>query len=167
MVRNVNNESYIEILQNDTVVETIEAVNDIITINEDYISDALSRKIFLRLFNGDGQYGGDIKFLPENETETWIDNQYINENGDVNSSGSYSVTDFVDIRDVTDIVFTGQAYATARAIAAYDDNQEFVKLLLTTGSFTNVHIEPDGTYRFIRACSTISGNKSLVIYYPV
>lgn len=164
IVNNVEPGSYIEVIYGSQVTTLVENDGTII-IDSGLLTNAIDRMVRLVLYQNNTKYGGYIKFLPWSESEEWLSGDFINESGALKASSSYSYTDYIDISEVIDIIYSGQAVAGARAMACYDENKRFVRLLLETGTFNNVHIVPDGTYKYIRACSTTSYNKSLIVYF--
>lgn len=138
--------------------------NGEIVIPAEDVAEAVNRRMSLELSINDVVYS-ELFFLPEVESENFDLQGYIDENGQrVNYPGEV-LTDFIDIYDVVELVYSGTVWGNGRAIAAYDENKDFVKILKSTGMFKNVHIPIDGTYRYVRACSIESTDHSLKLYF--
>lgn len=110
--------------------------------------------------------GGYILFLPVSEDEPFsLEGSYIYSNGTVLESSQYNATDLVSTEGVTDIVYSGLTTINAHPLAAYNESGRFVRLLLEQGNYSSVHVIPDGSYSYIRACAKTSDPYSLTLYF--
>lgn len=116
--------------------------------------------------NGELQLGY-VLYRPYQESEAFIYEDAINEQGEFVHS-TYNVrTDYVDVEGAAEFVYSGKSSKTAnRRIFAYDANKNPVKTLMSGGTYrSDVHIQYDGTYKYIVASSLKDVAYSLVVYY--
>lgn len=156
----------VEIDQHGAEIDTIQAAGGVVTIPTETFVDAYVNRLSLRLVV-DGNYnGGTISFLPRQESEPYDLKGFWRDGGIFSETGAYSATRLISVEDVEDIVITTTALASSRALICFDDNENFVRVLLANGEFTNQHIVPDGSYRYIASSSYNSGQSpSLVLYF--
>lgn len=156
----------VEIEQHSTAIGNIPSVGGKITVPSETFVDAFVNRLSLRLVV-DGNYnGGTISFLPRQESEHYDLKGFWRDGGDFSESGAYSATRLISVEDVEDIVITTTTLAASRALICFDDNKNFVRVLLANGEFTNQHIVPDGSYRYIASSSYNGGQSpSLVLYF--
>ena len=116
--------------------------------------------------NGELQLGF-VLYRPYQESEAFLYEDAINEQGDFVHSTYNIRTDYVDVEGAQEFVYSGKSSKTAnRRIFAYDANKNPVKTLYAGGTYkSNVHISYDGTYKYIVASSLKDVEYSLVVYF--
>lgn len=159
--------AHIDIEDINGVTASYSVVNGVITIPSADVQNALSRRLKLSLFISGDEYSYLI-FLPQTESEEFPIQGRLKADGSVELRNEWVCTDFIDIEYADDIVYRGAMNSEGYiCVAAYNDNEEYVKTLLTVTSPTRVnHIEPDGTYTKIRACSAESYTHYLNLHFP-
>lgn len=160
----------VDVFHGDTWVTSVSVVvNGSMVLPSHLFTDAIASRLRLVLTINGEVYGGYIIFLPVEESEPFsFEGTYISTNGETGSNDAYVTTDYVDVSFVDDIVYNGRiSYASRIAIAAYDLERNFVKILLerSDSAAETHHFEPDGSYNYIRASSLGSINHSLQVYY--
>lgn len=162
---NVNVDAKIESTDRFGNVETYISQNGAIVIPSADVENAISRRLCLELSINDEIYS-QLYFLLETETEEFNESGLINQQGMLRPSTSgYISTDYIDIYDVNDIVYTGYTGGDAQSLVAYDENKDFVRVLLNTGAYNNTHVPVDGTFRYVRASAYPSLAYSLKLYF--
>lgn len=161
-----NHSVAVEIDQHDAEVDTIQAEGGVVTIPAETFVDAFVNRLSLRLVV-DGNYnGGSISFLPRQESEPFDLRGFWKDDGVFAETSAYSATRLISVEDVEDIVITTTTLASSRALICFDENENFVRVLLANGEFTGQHIVPDGSYRYIASSSYNKGlTPSLVLYF--
>lgn len=155
----------IRILEHGSVIETISADNGKITLPSDAFVGALENHLSLVLIRDSVEFMGTISFLPMSDEVPFGMEGFIDQYGEFNPNTIWACTDFVSVEDVADLVLTARARYSARALVAYDENREFVKVILGNSQFTGRHVTPDGSYSFVRASSLKAEEHSLMLYY--
>lgn len=146
-------------------VETVySSQNGSVTVPHSDLNNAIERRISLEL-TIDGNVYSTLLLLPEVETESFDIPGVITANGGYHESSSYVSTDYIDVYDVAELVYSGVTYGDAIPIAAYDENKVFEKILFEHGEWHNKHTVFDGTYRYIRACGHSGYNPQLKLYF--
>ena len=148
------------------------SVGGVITVPAEAIETAVNDRKMITLVVDGNTVGGYIIFLPKTESEPFsVIDTILKSDGLTEPFSSTNCTDFVDVTYATDIVYTGRLgggddhYA---AMVAYDENYELVKTLISLVSAeSTIHVVPDGTYKYIKACSSKSvANSSLQLIFP-
>lgn len=145
------------------------AENGIITIPSRYFEDAITNHARLQLVVDELEQPYII-FLPVIESEPFPhDGTALGQQGDLQGGSTnqyYKTTDFINIDFVDDIIMKGYLQRTnIRAMWAYDSNYQPVKVLIKTIAENEaVHVQPDGTYAYIRACSAWIRNDNPIDY---
>lgn len=155
----------VRVMSHGEIVETVNAVNGLITIPASLTAHAFDNRISLVLVKNNVPYLGVISFLPRSESAIYNYNGFLTANGRFSSSLIAACTDFESVEDIVDIVVSGTTRNTARCLVAYDMNKQFVSVLLSTGTFSGAHIVPDGSYSYVRACSLKNSDYSLELYF--
>lgn len=156
----------VEVMSHGEVVGSYPSVDGAITIPYEIVADAFIERISLRLSRDGMVIMGLISFLPESETKPYTIREYVDSSGAFQPAGSTVRTDFVDITSVVDIVISGTVGGSrAQVCATYDDNYRFVKILIGHTSVTSQHITPDGSYKYIVACSLEAEPHSCILYF--
>ena len=145
------------------------SINGIITIPADAIATAVNDKKRISLRIGNNSVGGYIIFLPRTESEVFTEGKALSSNGVLTDFERWSATvDFIDITYASDIVYSGrQSGSSLNALVAYDENQEFVRNLIEIVPDDSViHVVPDGSYKYVRACGVTASDPSLMLVFP-
>lgn len=158
--------SRIDLIESSEVIASFEVNRHKIVINNDALTDAVGRKLTLRLYINGVEDDGYIIFLPVSQEIEFKDGHFVlAQSGRLSSSSSWACTEPVDVSDVTDIIYTGMSAGTASPLYAYGDDGEAVRSLMVIGSYDHVHIVPDGSYRYVRASALITQDHSLSVIY--
>lgn len=137
-----------------------------ITIPLTAFQDALAQRVVVTLKIGDSQLQGYIKFLPTEESETFSGSGFIYAtSGAVIANDNWVNTDFIDISDVTDIVLTTVTEQNASPLYAYDEAKRPLRSILPVGTYESEHVEPDGSYRYIRSSARVGRPMSLELHF--
>lgn len=160
----ISSVDYVDLIADGEVVYTAAAAGRSITVPSSALVDALSRKLRIRLYVDGAQIGGDIIFLPYEESEPYPNLNRLTYTGELAEAKSTHTTDLIDISLVREFVVTGTQLANA-VLCLYDEQGNFVRCPLGGGSFTAVHLVPDGTYRYIRASGLDDRDRSLILYF--
>lgn len=155
----------VRVMSHGEIVETVDAVDGLITIPASLTAHAFDNRISLVLVKDSMPYLGVISFLPKTKSADYNYHGFVGRLGNFRDSESHRCTGFESMEDVVDIVVSGKSTVRACCLVAYDKENVFVRVLLETGTFNNVHIVPDGSYSSVRACSEIDGDYSLELYY--
>lgn len=153
-------------IESSVVIESFNVNDHKIVISSDALTDAIARKLTLRLYIDGTLNDGYIIFLPSSEEIEFEDGFYIvARDGRLAESSIWACTEPIDVSVVTDIIYTGKSAGVASPLYAYDDEGGPVRSLLAVGEYTRVHVVPDGSYRYVRA-SALNGNAhSLSVVY--
>jgi len=157
----------VDIRHHGSSVDRVAASGDVIVLPSGVFDRAVENRLSLVLLRSGNPYLGIISFLPVSESEPYTVGEYIRIDGSFVISSVAARTDFISIEDVTDIVISGTTSSEGVVIcAAYDENQEFVRILLGgSATYSNMHLTPDGSYRYIVACGNNVAQRSCIIYY--
>lgn len=157
----------VDIRHHGSSVDRVDASDGVIVLPSGVFDRAVENRLSLVLLRNGNPYLGVISFLPVSETEPYTVGEYIRSNGGFQTTSVAARTDFVSLEDVTDIVISGTSNsASVNICAAYDENREFVRILLVGGvTYDNMHLTPDGSYRYIVACGNNNAPRSCVVYY--
>lgn len=160
----------IDIFHGDTWVTSVSVVVDgSMVLPSHLFDDAIGYRVRLVLRIDGEVYGGYIIFLPVEESEPFPNmDSFIREDGSNGNREGYVTTDYIDVTFVDDIVYQGKmSYTSGITMAGYDQDRNFVKVLLNkSGNESRTyHIEPDGSYNYIRACAVSSLTHSLQVHY--
>ena len=148
-------------------------INGVITIPAADIENAISRRQVITLKVGSNSIGGYIKFLPPTSRIQFNDSGILKSDGSVMATGYEVVTDYTDIRGASDLTYSGRI-STANpenfaSVCGYDENRNFVKVVVPAMIATPpavVHVVPDGTYVYVRACKGTSAEGYLEVTFP-
>lgn len=135
--------------------------------------DAIEDRLKLVLSIDGVVYGGYIMFLPKEESEPFpLIDSAINSSGLIVDAQNYVTTDLIDVTFVEDIVISCVMRRNSYNVMwAYDDEGNPLKELVKNHTtYRTSHVEPDGTYRYIRACAVyvldgVPQNYSLELHY--
>lgn len=148
------------------------SVGGVITVPAEAIETAVNDRKMITLVVDGNTVGGYIIFLPKTESEPFsVLETILMRDGLTVSFSLTNCTDFVDVTYATDIVYTGRLVGNEdlyAAMVAYDENYELVKVLIgLVSANSTIHVVPDGTYKYIKACSaTSSSGLSLQLIFP-
>lgn len=161
--------SRLQVLNISGVVEVFASVDGVIVVPADVVVDAMARRLKLRLLVGAVQYGGDIVFLPLQESEEFSLSGGVSTAGSATASPGYQRTDYVNVAGAREIVVTARVPATAlSAVFAYNAEQQPLRSLLpySSTSYESAHVVVDDDVVFIRACSYVNEfTPSLIVYF--
>lgn len=148
-------------------VEIFEEINGEIVIPQDKFTDILHKRGQLSVTSNSEKFGGSLIFLPNSETETYINRLILNNKGEVQQRSGTVCTDFIDVSNVVDIVISGAFLDSQWCVAyAYNNNKEPMGILLPGGTtYVNRHITPDGSYRYIRCSSNAVDTHECKLYF--
>lgn len=157
----------VDIRHHGSSVDRVAASGGVIVLPSGVFDRAVENRLSLVLLRSGNPYLGIISFLPVSETESYTIGEFIRNNGSFGTTSVAARTDFISVEDVTDIVISGTSGSAGVLVcAAYDENQEFVRSLLDGGvTYDNIHLIPDGSYRYIVACGNNNAPRSCIIYY--
>lgn len=137
--------------------------NSVINVPQADLLNAEERRLKLTLTtNNKSSY---ILFLPQVESEEFSIDEAIRNDGSFHPTTDYKRTNLIPIQYVMDIVYTGTTYSNVCALVAYNDDDEFVKVLIEDSFVGTAHIEPDGTYTKVAACSYPTATHSLQLHF--
>lgn len=150
------------------------SINGVITIPNEAIETAVADRKMISLSIGSNTIGGYILFLRSVESEPFSQQRIMYVDGRrIPTDLPYYCTDMVDVTYATDIVLTARFRAGATGelsmLNAYDENQEFVRVLVpvnTDNPPKTYHVVPDGTYKYVVACATDESDHSLELHFP-
>lgn len=160
----ISSVDYVVLIVDGVVVYTAAAAGRSITVPSSELVDAISRKLRLQLVVGGEQFGGDVIFLPYEESEPYPNPNLLTVGGSLAPASATKTTDLIDISLVREFVVTGTQASNA-VLCLYDENGDFVSCPLSRDTFTAVHFVPDGTYRYIRASGVNDHDRSLILYF--
>lgn len=149
---------------------TYAKINGVVTIPAEALVDAASRRLVIRIVSSKGQYGGTLAFLPEDESEQFLQVGAVNKStGRIEQWESYRNTGFVDVQFVSDI--TLHSYVVSDFVCAlygYDDNYDPVRVIVEkTDGVSDLHIIPDGSYRYVIATNNPAGTVARMILHRI
>ena len=157
----------VDIRHHGSSVDRVAASGGVIVLPSGVFDRAVENRLSLVLLRSGNPYLGIISFLPVSESEPYTIAEFIRNNGTFGTTSVAARTDLISVEDVTDIVISGTSGSTGVLVcAAYDENQEFVRSLLDGGvTYDNMHLTPDGSYRYIVACGNNNAPRSCIIYF--
>lgn len=165
----LSNKSRLQVLEVGEVVAEVASVAGVVVVPAAVVVDAMARRLKLRLLVGGVQYGGDIVFLPIQESEEFAIVGSISTDGSDRSSGSYRRTDYVAVEGAIDIAVTARVrQETVCAVFAYDADRQPLRVLLPYSSevYQSTHVVIEKDVVFIRACSAVNDfSPSLFVYF--
>ena len=126
--------------------------------------DAIGRRLTITVRSSQGVYGGRLKFLPADESEPFSKVGGVNKStGRVISTDAYENTGFVDVQFVSDISLRVYVESsTVCALFAYDEDKNPVRVLVgDTRGQSILHIEPDGSYRYVIASNFVGAIENI------
>lgn len=148
--------------------ESIDSNDGVITIPYTYLENSLSRRLVIEL-TVNSSVVSSIKCLPRVESEQFTLKGYLlSQDGSFKDSANFDATDFINIEYASDITWAGVVtQENASALCAYDENKNFVKVLINhySGSQTQ-HVTPDGSYKYIRACARNAYGYGCSLLFP-
>lgn len=150
------------------IVEEFASVGGMINIPADVVVNATARRLSLRLFINDVKYGGDVLFLPIQESEEFSIPGALTKNGGNYTWDAYSRTDYINVAGSKEIVVSLLVSSSAlSAVYAYDAERKPLRILLpfSPSQYESVHVVIDADVVFVRACSTITITPSLYVYF--
>ena len=146
------------------------ADNGVLTIPSSYFTDAIVNHAKLQLIV-DELTQPYIIFLPVEESEPFpIENTLIRDNGILRTSEDLNVylcTELIDITFVEEFVYKGyQSRSNTSAVYGYDENgNPVIQLSSNSNRKQIIHLVPDGTYKYIRACANLGESYSLELHF--
>lgn len=160
----------VDIFHGDTWVTSVSVVvNGSMVLPSHLFDNAIDNRLKLVLKIRGEVYGGYIIFLPVEESEPFpYEGILLNRDGSTGERANYVTTDYIDVEFVDDIVYTGRMrWDTGIAMAAYNQDREFVKILIgrSDNNYVDQHIATDGTYKYIRASSYETEDYMLQVHY--
>lgn len=165
----LGNKSRLQVLNVSGVVEEFASVAGDIVVPAAVVADAMARRLRLRLLVGGEKFGGDVVFLPIQESEEFSLSGGVSTAGSVTASPGYQRTDYVIVAGAREIVVTARVPATAlSAVFAYNAEQQPLRPLLPYSStpYESAHVVIDDDVVFIRACSYVKEfTPSLIVYF--
>lgn len=146
------------------------SVGGIITIPAEAIETAVNDRKMITLVVDGNTVGGYIIFLPQSESEAFTVSKSLSNRGVVEDDSNYwsATVELIDVTYATDIVYSGmQPSQYFAALVAYDEQGDYVRTLIAQLAQNSVvHVVPDGTYKYVRACSVTGVNASLSLVFP-
>lgn len=143
------------------------ASQDTIVIPASALADALTEHSVILLEVYGRTINGYIKFLPQSESEDYVNQGFIiiTSGGLYTASDTFVTTDFIDIQDAVEMVVTAVTYGSACPLYAYDEFKTPIEPILQTGTYESEHVVVNPRWKYVRASALISSEKSLIVYY--
>lgn len=165
----LSNKSRLQVLNVSGVVEEVASVAGVIVVPGTVVVDAMARRLKLRLLVGGVQYGGDIVYLPLQESEEFSISGAVSNSGANTSSSGYRRTDYVNVAGAKECVVSARVPSSQLcAVFAYDSDRTPLRVLLPHSSenYESAHVPINDDVVFVRACSSINEfTPSLIVYF--
>lgn len=165
----LGDKSRLQVLDVSGVVAEVASVDGVIVVPAAVVVDAMARRLKLRLLVGGVRYGGDIVYLPLQESEEFSISGGVSTQGLDFANDNYMRTDYVNVAGSREIVVTARVPASSlSAVFAYDAERVPLRSLLprSTEPYESAHVEIADDVVFIRACSSINDfTPSLIVYF--
>lgn len=143
------------------------SLDGVVNIPASATAGAINNHATLTVYvNNDEQFGGNIIFLPREESEPFPKKQLVRSNGTFTINNNYRRTDFIDVRLVKTVIYKGRMRSSGGAkVFGYNDEKKPVRLLLgyDNNDSTPVPVDFEGV-SYIVACAQV-GYESLTVYY--
>lgn len=158
-------ESYATLIEAGTVISRFVADGRRITIPLSDLANALQRQLTIKLIVDGVLSDGYVLYLPRTESVAFDIAHGIGSDGNEIGGATFCSTDYIDVRNVRELVVSGEQPAGLSVLYGYDGDKLPMLRILPNGTFDNYHLVPSGDYVYIRASSKLSAAHSLLLYY--
>lgn len=165
----LGNKSRLQVLNVSGVVEEFASVAGVIVVPAAVVVDAMARRLKLRLLVDNVVYGGDIVYLPLQESEEFSKSGAISSSGENTTTSGYGRTLFVNVAGARELVVSAKVpLSRLSTVFAYDSDRMPLRILLPYSSedYVSAHITIDDDVVFVKACSSLDEfTPSLIVYF--